>query len=217
MNLPFFASFIVFGVWLTITLIRVKKKDKKPDAEFWEKEKRANETPAKSLDDLPYLQIPYDTLPFDQDPSDEELADCLKLLRSFSTKKTVNFTGISNTDLKLMYGAANIEKLITYDQNYTLLVRTLQKWATLLQKSGRTQDAKAVLTYAVTTGTDVSATYQMLADILADEGDMDALTRLGETAATLQTPLQGKINASISQAMLRLQGDSRPSSGSSDK
>ena len=35
-------------------------------------------------------------------------------------------------DLKLEYGTANINDLSQYDQNYTLLVRTLQKWAEAL-------------------------------------------------------------------------------------
>ena len=55
------------------------------------------------------------------------------------------------------------------DQNYTVLVRTLQQWADLLLESGRTEDAETVLAYAVSIGTDVSHTYYALAKIYAGQ------------------------------------------------
>ena len=49
----------------------------------------------------------------------------MTILNSLKDEQIVNFTGISNTDLKLSFGAANLPTLSRFDQNYTLLARAL--------------------------------------------------------------------------------------------
>ncbi len=80
-------------------------------------------------------------------------------------EKIVNLTGITNTDLKLEYGTANITVLTQYDQNYTNLVIALQKWGDALYALGRFEDASKVLEFAVKTRTDITATYRLLIDM----------------------------------------------------
>ena len=70
--------------------------------------------------------------------------ECKEILRSLSTQKIVNLTGYTNTDLKLSYGTANITCLTEYDQNYTLLVSTLQKWAEVLYRGGAKKECRQV-------------------------------------------------------------------------
>ena len=65
MKLPFFASFIVFCLWLGFDLHRLRNKETKSEQSFWEKESAANRTRRKSLDGLDYIQIPFEALPMD--------------------------------------------------------------------------------------------------------------------------------------------------------
>lgn len=152
---------------------------------FWKREEEANHTRRKSLDNLPYITIPLDELPLSCPAGDPALAECLDIIRSLSTQKIVNFTGYTNTDLKLTYGTANITCLTEYDQNYTLLVSTLQKWAEALYRNGAKKECRQVLEYAVSIGTDVSHTYFLLADLYDEEGESDLKHSLIEKASAL--------------------------------
>lgn len=113
--------------------------------------------------------------------------ECKEILRSLSTQKIVNLTGYTNTDLKLSYGTANITCLTEYDQNYTLLVSTLQKWAEALYRGGAKKECRQVLEYALSVGTDVSHTYFLLADLYDEEGKSDLKCSLIEKASGLSS------------------------------
>lgn len=189
MKIPLFASFILFCIWLTFSIMRSRRKGERAERDFWEREALADSTRRQPLDGLSYVRIPYDTLPFTLLPDDpalaDPIADCHRILNGFREKKAVNLTGISNTDLKLTYGAPNITLLTEYDENYTLLVRTMQKWADLLLKAGFEQEAVSIMEFCVETRTDISATYRTLADIYRREGAYDKIETLRETADSL--------------------------------
>ena len=190
MKLPFFASFIIFCTWLTFTLVRVRRKEEHANDAFWEREALANSTRKQSLDNLPYITIPYETLPFSIMTDDENVAEYHRIMETLRDKKIVNFTGQTTTDLKLAYGAPNITLLTSYDQNYTTLARTLQKWAELLFHAGHVNETVTLLEFAVSTHTDVSATYRLLASIYHDKQEADKIELLKETAAGLKSAMR---------------------------
>lgn len=187
MKLPFLASFIVFLGWLAFVLSRNRRKEEKNHESFWEKESRANSTRRKPLDNLNYITIPFDALPMDVFAEDEKVSDYHETLRSLSDSPIVNFSGISNTDLKLAYGAPNIELLMRYDQNYTTLARTLQLWADRMYRSGYVEEARCILEFALSTGTDVSGTYRLLSTIYREEGHPEKIDGLLDKAEQLQS------------------------------
>lgn len=165
MKLPFFASFIVICIITNLLMRRVSRKEEEREENFWETERRANNVRKKSLDNLDYVHIPISLLPFDTAGTNSDLQSAEAQVRALENEKIVNFTGITNTDLKLEYGTANITALTQYDQNYTSLVRALQNWGELLYKEGRFEDAQTVLEFAVKTRTDITATYRILVDL----------------------------------------------------
>ncbi|MBE5842477.1 MAG: hypothetical protein E7304_13885 [Butyrivibrio sp.] len=165
MKLPFLASFIILAIFFNISMRRVSRKVEQKEEDFWERERKSNEVRRKSLEGLEYVHIPFDLLPFDTAGDNEALQNAENDLKALAFEKIVNFTGISNTDLKLEYGTANITALTQYDQNYTTLVRALQNWGELLYNQGRYEDAAKVLEFSVKTRTDVTATYRLLVDI----------------------------------------------------
>lgn len=189
MKIPLFASLILFCIWLSFAIVRSRRKGERAEHDFWEKEALADSTRKQPLDGLIFIEIPYDALPFSFVPDDPALADavaeCHRILNGFREKKAVNLTGITNTDLKLTYGAPNITLLTEYDENYTLLVRTMQKWADLLLKADREQEAVSIMEFCIETRTDISATYRTLADIYRREGAYDKIEKLRETADSL--------------------------------
>lgn len=178
MNLFLFSSFTIFCIIFSIALRRTKRIEQNLDQDFWEREQKANFTRKKSLDSLNYITIPEEILQMKPDCMTSEIASCLRDLNDLSAFQIVNFTGYTNTDLKLEYGTANINILSDYDFHYTNLVTLLQKLAELLHDV--LEDALAVKTleFAVSTGTDVSKSYYLLAQLYKETGKPEKIEEL---------------------------------------
>lgn len=206
MSLKFLASLIIFIVFVYSIIVvaqttrRQKALAEKQEQEFWDREKRANSVRKKPLDGLDYVKIPLDRLPMDALPEDEKAREYKELLTYLSTQPIVNLTGFTNTDLKLEYGTANITPLSQYDQNYTALVRTLQQWADLLLNADLKEEAEAVLSYAISIGTDVSHTYYALAKIYAGRSEYDKIADLIHQAEGLRSALRGSIVRTLQES-----------------
>lgn len=193
MKFPFFASFIVFVIWLSYEISKHNRLDDTANQEFWRKEHRAGRTGKKSLDGLDYITIPYESLPMHILPDDEQISEYMETLNSLSGSKIVNFTGITNTDLKLQYGALNIDLLSRYDQNYTILARTLNRWAACLYGKGYVKEAREILEFAVSTRTDVSASYKLLCQIYNEENTPDKIKALYPVAESVNSLMKNTI------------------------
>ena len=185
MKFPFLATFILFIVLFNIRIRLVSRKEEQKEEKFWDRELRSNSVRKKSLDTLEYVHLPYDLLPFGTAGDDENLKEIEDELTALKDLKIVNLTGITNTDLKLEYGTANITALTEYDQNYTSLVIALQKWGDALYTLGRFEDAASVLEFAVKTRTDITATYRLLIDMYK--------TKLGLNEQEIQRKLDGLV------------------------
>lgn len=187
MTLAILASSIALVALISITVSRQKIQKKQQENNFWERERRANSIRKKPLDNLDYIRIPVEHFPTHLLQDNEVVMECIEILETLSVNKIVNLTGFSNTDLKLEYGAANLTVLSEYDQNYTLLVRTLQKWADSLMDAGYMEEATVLMEFAVSTNTDVSRTYYCLADYWVSQGETVQIERLINTAENLRS------------------------------
>ena len=187
MNFGFLASLITFALLISYNIKRYSKRGRNQDSDFWSREARANSVRRKSLDGLNYVRIPLESFPTHLLNEDSSVMECIEIIEALTSRKIVNLTGWSNKDLKLEYGTANITQLSEYDQNYTLLARTLQKWADILIETGHVKDAVVLMEFAVSTNTDVSRTYYQLADYLAFQGNTERIEQLIHTAEGLRS------------------------------
>lgn len=181
------ASLIIFCSLLSMKLKQSKKENKETEQSFWNREHKANSVRRKPLDHLEYITIPMDQFPTQLLREDSMINECIETLEVLSCQPIVNLTGYTNTDLKLEYGTANITVLMEYDQNYTTLVRTLQKWADLLLEKGFTSEAETLMKFAVSTGTDISRTYYKLAENYAIRLETERIKELIDVAETLRS------------------------------
>ena len=187
MNLFLLASLIVLVVFISYNIKKQSKARSETEQAFWAREQRSNSVRRKSLDNLTYVKIPLETFPTHLMNDNSDVMECIEILESLTSQKIVNLTGWSNTDLKLEYGTANLTLLSEYDQNYTVLVRTLQKWADLLIQNDYRKEAVPLMEFAVTTGSDVSRTYYALADYYTSTGQSDEIRRLRDAAGNLRS------------------------------
>lgn len=170
MNFFIFASTLALAAAIAIATSQSKKSAASTEQDYWQRERAANSTRRKSLDDLPYIKSPMELFPMELLSDVSKVEDYRQIVLSLKDLPIVNFTGLSNTELKPRYGAPNIDLLTSYDQNYTLLVRTIQQWAQALYDNGYPGKACQLLEFAVSTGTDVSATYRLLCRIYQEQG-----------------------------------------------
>ena len=185
MKLPIFTTVVILSALTWFYMKRSGTQMKKDEEQFWDKELRANSTRKQPLTDLEFITVPYDTLPVTGEVGNQVIMECEESIRRLKDARIVNLNGISNTDLKLKYGVANLPVLSEYDQNYTDLIRALADWGEELQKNGRTQDAVKVLEFGISCHTDIKKNYLILADIYEEEKNYDAIDRLIESAEQL--------------------------------
>ena len=193
MKMPVLTSVILF---IIVLFYFIKKSSREADnalENFRKRESEADNTRKKPLDDLNYITIPDEIFRMNRDSDDNDCQSAVKVFDSLKDQKIVNLTGISNTDLKLAYGAPNLPILAQYDQNYTVLARSLDRYASFLTKSGNTDDAVKVLEFAVETGSDISSTYKQLVALYQSNGIKDKIPSLKETASSLNSVMSPSI------------------------
>jgi hypothetical protein len=189
----YLASLLLFAFLIARIIRRGKKDGVKTQKDFWERERAANLVPRQSIEDLPYIKLPLSTLPIKIMEEDAKVGECVELLTSLKSQRILNLTGMTNTDIKLKYGAPNMLILSQYDENYTLLVRTLHRWANLLDEGGYTQDARVIWEYAISIGTDVKGTYVRLFQIYQAMGEAEEIKQLVRHAKELPEPSKSAI------------------------
>ncbi|MCR5675345.1 MAG: hypothetical protein K6G16_06510 [Lachnospiraceae bacterium] len=199
--MPLLTSFIIFIIIVQHAIRRSDAKQKSDDAAFFKREHDANFVRKKSLEDLDYIRIPVDRLPFGALPDNAEVRHAEDTVKQLAAEKIVNLTGISNTDLKLKYGTANITPLTEYDMRYLELARTLQKWGRELYASGLYAEALQVLTFAVETRTDITGTWHLYIECVRYHAGFSEEESSGILKSRI--PLAESLDALSKEAILR--------------
>lgn len=191
--MPVLTSVVLFIIILFYFIKKSSKEAAESMESFRKRESEADSTRKKPLDDLQFITIPEDFFKMPRDTEDNDCVSAFKVFESLKDQKIVNLTGISNTDLKLSYGAPNLPLLAQYDQNYTVFARSLDRYAQFLTRSGHTDDAAKILEFAVETGSDISSTYKQLAEIYQINGTSDKISLLKEKASSLNSAMAPSI------------------------
>lgn len=193
MRIPiFFCWVMIFMVVFTYKRLKAEKRDRELENAFWDRENEANATRKQDISNLDYVDFSNVTLPFALF-SDDLLNQCEEQVLKLKDQRILNLTGLSNTDLKLAYGAANLPKLTQYDMNFTLLVRTLNSWGHRLAELEHPREAIAVLDFAVSIGSDIKATYKLLAELYYQEGETARIESMKTYASQLNSLMKEPI------------------------
>jgi hypothetical protein len=185
----------LFIITLSVLAYLRKKSTRSQEAvesAFWEREQEANNTRRKDISNLPYITIPLDKFPIGICPT-EEINSLEATLTALADKKILNLGRQTNTDLKLAYGAANLNVLTECDENFSLLCRTLTDYAKALCEAHFPEEAILVLEFAVSCGSDSSAAYDLLATLYEQTGRAGSIPGLLEKAQTLDSIMRDSI------------------------
>lgn len=163
---PFLAIFIIFCLVLSFYIRKNDNAQQKVQDEFWAKERASNAVRKKDISKLDYISIPLDKIPAKLESSTE------KTIFALAEKPMLNFVGISNTDLKLQYGTANLDILTEYENNFLEFVALLPDYATELIEAGEAESARMLLEFAVSVNADSRKIDNLLAQL---NGDLSAM------------------------------------------
>lgn len=197
--------FIILIIILQFAIKRGTRNHKSRNQEFLNRESRANQVRRKDISKLNYISIP-DNLPLinsGNDTFDQLLSNNSAMMRSYNAimelkdKKMLNLTGISNTELKLSYGAANLTELTEYDDNFTTLIKNIASLGHALIDNNDTDDALAYLEYGISVGSDISSNYIDLAIIYAAADRTGDIRKLKTRAETLKSLSRDNIIAQL--------------------
>ncbi len=183
---------LAFTIWLHFMIRKSDRNSRENKEKFWEEETKSNQVRKVDISGLDYIKIPMDTLPIFE-TTDKTLVSIHKTITDLSQKSILNLTGLSNTELKLHYGVANLTFLSECDNNFTLLARTLYQWGSYLYQIGNVEDALKVLEYGITCKTDVAKHYHLLATIYKDTNKSDKITNLIEVAESISSLMKDSI------------------------
>lgn len=208
--------FYMLGAVLIICALIAYEKRKsdrtmrKASDNFWDKEREANLTRRKDISKLPYITIPYASLPLTELPDSEEYQAAVQQLQALSDKQMLDLSGMTNTDLKLAYGAANLPVLMECDQNYLILIRTLSHMAGLLTDAGKYDAAESVLCFALDAGSTIRSDYEQLASIYSQRRDYQKLDALIAQTERLKTSTKASLLVSLQKIKEQTVGAQNP-------
>ena len=140
----------------------------------------------KDISNLNYLIITEDKIP------QNLTTDAKKSLETLCGQKMLNLSSMSNTDLKLEYGVANLDELSACDDRFSTFERNAAIYAQELSDAGYTDQARQLLEFAVSCHVDNSSIYTQLAAIYQTGGNLSGILQLQEAAAQL-APFPQKI------------------------
>ncbi len=163
MSFPFLAIFIVFVLLLALRFSTVKKKTQEKYNNFWDNEAAANNAAAVDLSTLSYINVPINRFPFNK-WEDDEIQMMEAQITELSKTRILNLTGKTNTDLKLQYGAANLDALTEIGENYNTLIILLVDYAKALMQKDDYEEAAKILEYGASIRSDISSNYMLLGD-----------------------------------------------------
>lgn len=199
--MEYLGVYIFFSVFILVYIIaRViafsNQKIEKANKQFVERESRANSVRRQDISKLDYIAIPYDSLPLDV-PNDSPFITYVNDIKELADKRILDLSAYTNTDLKLMYGPANLDELTICDNNYTTLIRSLDKIGNGYIELGDTDSAMKILEYSVEIGSDITSTYVSLGNIYAELHLTDKLKSLIKSADKIKSITGPNIKAKL--------------------
>ena len=153
---------------------------------FWDRENEANNVRRADISALDYIRLDLNALPL-QIARELEAADLVNSLEILADKKIINLSAYTNTDLKMMYGPANLDELSEYDNNYLTLIRLINSLGDAMLEKEDTNSAKTFYEYGISIGSDISNTYVKLGQIYLDNNDSTSFDKLIKRAKNLES------------------------------
>jgi hypothetical protein len=198
-----FAFFAIVLLLLNFRLKRLTREEHKAKVAFWQKERESLSVRKQSfsLDDYIHPDITRLQFPIlELEGYDQLLFDSLtKKIDALSRKDMMNFSQLTNTEIRLRFGTANQTVIENNEHNYTSFIKALAEYGKLMEQHGEFNEAKNAFEICIALHSEYSQHYLSLAGLYAMEKNEEAFQQLCEKAslidATIQSKIQDKLRA----------------------
>ena len=181
MNPVFTILFVLFVVIFTIYVKRWGNHQEEITNSFWEKERQANIVRKQDISKLDYITVPKEQL------SSKVHSTAENTFMQAASKKMLNLNGMTNTEVKLAYGTANLAELSEYDEAYSEYIASIPAYAQELIDASYIDAAKEILFFAIKHGADSKKIYEQLASIYHNEKNFEEIHHLEDYANELSS------------------------------
>lgn len=210
MNIPiFFITMVSVIIGVQIALKKGNNGYNDAVKDFLDKENMANSSIKKELDKSIIIKPDTSKLHYIDYEENEENKNIIKaqnIVKRKSELKMIHFPQqLTNTELKMIYGYNNLDKITMYEQHYNLYIHALADWAKLLIERENFNDAENILLSSIEFHSDLSLTYTLLADIYYNTTNTNKLNELNKLVSKSNIELKGKIIKHIEQLLSELE------------
>lgn len=193
------SSMPILFIWSLIAIFifrhHMKKSSKKQDdvsKKFWAKEASSLVVRKKELtqDDYVYPNLTEEDLKGEawfEAQGQKSLYRYEKQIAGLLKQPMMNFQSMSNTDLRLTFGTANLTIIRENEERWNSYLKALYQIGSKLLASGETLYSIKLLEEGIAMGTDNRQHFLALGRYYKDSGNTDAFHRLLTTAQSLES------------------------------
>lgn len=176
-------------------LKRSDRIDKRAKEEFLKREREANFSRVREIEDSRFIKVDINSFPIMQNAQTEDEKYAYKLQQAVIQRASLKMAHFdeSNLELKKMYGASNLEFIIQYEENYTEFLRKLSSWANALVDANKKEDAIKVLEQGIKVGLDYTKSVILLANLYKEKNDITSLNNLYNLVIKSQSITMNKV------------------------
>ncbi|MCL2874237.1 MAG: hypothetical protein FWE29_04815 [Defluviitaleaceae bacterium] len=172
---------LAFIVWLHISMMMGRKKNNsKKISDIAYEESEANFARKKPLPDDFYFQPDISDLPVKDyaDPKCKAAVKQARVLKLVNAKMIRLPSSMTNLEIKMDYGVANLETVTNGEEVYQGFLEALLSWAGVLSDNGDNEDAKKILEKAIELGCDISRCFISLAKLYLADCNKNSIEKL---------------------------------------
>ncbi len=193
MHIPvLFIWFTIFALLFYYNIKKTSKKDNAAKEAFWEKEQASLSVRKKEFEPSDYIKPDMNRLsmvtPFTMAPGDSmHLSQLRQRLHSLESMDMMNFSHLSNTEIRIRFGTANQSIITTNEQHLHMFLKTLYEYGMFMTRHNEKAEAIAAFELAVDLGSDYSNHYLELAKLYESEQDNGSIQKLIQKAESIPT------------------------------
>lgn len=176
----FFIIFLIIIFVFQHHLRKNRKIEEQQKQAYWSKEQASLVVRKKEFSPDDYIHPSIDTLKLDTPTSLSEaeklyLDQLISSIKSLSTADMMNFSHLTNTEIRLQFGTANQTIITNNEQNYTLFLKALGQYAKLMLEHKEIQEATSALEECIRLNSDFSEHYIQLGIIYHSQNNSSQL------------------------------------------
>lgn len=199
MAFPFLTVFIIFLLALFFRFKYLREKREAQEQDFWSNEQKARIN-IGTIKESDYVVIPLSTFPFGlcEDPYMVEMENAIKTL---SEEKLLNLTGLSNTDVKLKFGANHFDEATLAGEKYDELIKNLVNYAIELDDHGFSSESEKMLEYLIGIDCDMKSAYITLGKLYASGNKIGKIKDLIERVDSSSLSIKNATKTQLSELL----------------